>query len=231
MTTTEEPTNATLDVLDLIDRALAEPEFTAAWKDADDAAVDPEDHPVLEAWKIDGENTATWAAAKLQRAYDRRASAAATAERMRKIADEHLALAIADTDRDVRYFTGKLREYHEAETAGTRRKQTKLPGGTVLKSKVGSVKAVLPEADSDEYAELIAWLEDHTTELPEAVDYHDPTVKVTPMKAAGADGKVDASAPGDYPAVLPETGEVIPHLVYRRGEPTFDVALGDLDPE
>ncbi len=133
---------------------------------------------------------------------------------------------IADTDTDVRYFTGKLREYHYTDVEGTRRKSTTLPDGTKLTSRVGSVTT---ERDEERTDETIAFLEDHTTEVPGAVEYPLPRIMAAKIKAAGCDGKVDKTEPGEYPAAIPETGETIPGVTFRRGEPTFDVTLGDLD--
>lgn len=229
--TAEQTTDA---MLELIDEALAPKDWPPATDPDDrDAPVDE----LLERWKIDGERTALWAGTKLRRAYERRLEATVTAQRLRTMADEHVAKVEHDTDHDIRYFTGKLREYHVTDTAGTRRQSTTLPDGTKLATSVGSVTSHITD-DEAERAELLEFLEAHTTEIPDAVDYPEPKIMVSKIKAADTDAKVDKREPGNYPAVVdlvPDkaTGEIVPTVIpgvtYTRGEPKFTVTLGDLD--
>jgi len=187
--------------------------------------------PELDAWQITGENTALWAANKLRMAEARRAAAAATARELYAVADAHQAAIDAATEWDLRYFTGKLRQYHEQAIAGSKRKTTPLPGGIKLKSAIGSVTTEIDNED-----ELVAWLEEHP-EVP-ALEYPDP--KVSKAELAGFKGKLGTEA-GDYPAVTeatadPETGEVaapeeIPGMHYTRKPPRFDVVIGELVPD
>jgi hypothetical protein len=231
-------TSAIDRALALLDDALAPDGYPADDTDRAEreAAVDA---LTAEVFRIDGERTALWAVGKLRRAEARIAEAEATAAELRRLADEHVARAKADEDRTVRYFSGLLRQYHAEALAGTRKKSLTLPDGSKLAESVGGVSAVYTDADGNELADdpaaiesaalaLVAWLEDHADDLPDAVRYANAVPDRPAIKKAGADGKVDTE-PGLYPAVVPATGEVIPHLAYRRGGPTFTIKLADLD--
>jgi len=123
----------------------------------------------------------------------------------------------------VRYFTAKLREYHEAQIAGTRKKQTPLPGGAKLKTNPASVTTEVPEPKTAEYHALVDWLEDHDTE---ALEYGETKVLKAKVRERFA-AKVDDD-PGEYPAVDVGTGEIVPGVTFVRHDPTFTVELGSV---
>ena len=223
-------------VLDLIDEALAPEPFR--WHEPGtqaeavaiigdhNAAEWAEQFPEAAAWKIDGERTALWALGKLRRADKARAEAKATADALRAIAAEHEADATQRTEADVRYFTAKLREYHEANIEGTKKKQTPLPGGAKLKTNPASLTTEIPEPGTPGHDELVDWLEDHDTELLE----YPPTKVLKPKVKDRYSAKVDAE-PGEYPAVDVATGEIVPGVTFVRHDPTFTVELGSVVPD
>lgn len=173
---------------------------------------------VLEAWRIDGERTALWAANKLRMAEARRAGAHKTAQELLAVAEAHVSAIERATEWDIAYFTGQLRRYHEESIAGTKRKQTPLPGGIKLKTNPGGVTT---EIDETRRKELTDWLEANRAEL---LDYPDPAVKKADLKAAFSEAKL-GDEPGEYPAVDAPTGEVVPGVTFVRKPGTFDVVL------
>lgn len=183
----------------------------------------------LEAWHIDGENTAVWAATKLRRALAKREAAAEVADRMRALADAHEAKIERETDHDVRYFHGELVRYLFTVTEGTRKQSITLADGTKLAWSVGGVSLVLDDptgADDDPEQALAEWCEDHA---PDAVVYPKPKVDKAALKKVAA-GKVDPKQPGHYPAVLAD-GTIAPRCRLVRGERNAKITLGELAPE
>jgi hypothetical protein len=229
MTSTPEPTTLT----ELLDKALTPDDWPTGLPNAgvmeaigEGGAADlREQHAAeLEAWRIDGERTALWAANKLAMAEARIAEALETARKLYAIADEHQADIAARTAWDINYFTARLREYHTDSIKGSRRKTTPLPGGTKLKSGLGSVTTEI-----DDEKALADFLEDR---YPSALEYPDP--KVVKAELRKLDGKLD-DAPGDYPLVVEvidaATGEITPEIVpgahFTRKPERFTVELGD----
>lgn len=196
-----------------------------------DYAATPEEVERVEAertaWRITGTETALWAATKLRQIQRRRDAAQATADALIARARVFLADETDATDRDVRFFTNKLADWYDAEiaTRGAKTKTVPLPGGIKLTSKVGSVTSRILEDDAEA---LLAWCE---ANAPEAVDYPAPTVNRTKLNGHDLKGKVDPKEAGEYPAVDKASGEVVPGLVYVRGEASFDITFSDVDGE
>lgn len=206
-------------LFDIIDAGLAPADDPTAYQiDNEHDVVQVDD--ALDRWRIDGEKTATWAANKLRRAEAVRASAHAVAEDLRALAAEHEATAERSTDWDVRYFTGKLRQYHEAAIAGTKKHTTTVIGAK-LADRAGGVSAEVVDQVG-----AVEWAEDHDAEL---VNYVDPTIDKGMVKAKYGD-KISEEA-GSYPAMRLEAeagSQVVPGVNLVRGPRSFSVTLTDL---
>lgn len=212
--------------------ATPDPSLLEDARDLIEQYLEPDDYPrpgglgggstgeALEAWRIDGENTATWAHAKLTKALRRREQAHATGNELARIALEHVERVERETAHDVNFFETKLRQYLEGEIAGTKKRSTKIPTATLKLTKGGVTTRY------DDEAAVLAWAEDHD---PDLIEYHDPTVPKAAVKKA-YDGKVDDD-PGEYPAVDVETGEIVPGVTFVRGPETFAVVPIEPDPE
>lgn len=188
------------DLLAWLDHELAETRY-----DGEDASTtEPPE------WEIDGQRTAEWALRRLKRAEGERAEAKALADELRAQAAAYEDAVARRTGRDVEYFTGRLRAFHDRLLAeNPKRKTVELPSAK-LERRAGGVSAVI-----EDEAKLIEWLEANDDEL---LNYKDPSVKRTELKAKyGA--KVD-TAPGAYHALAVATGEVLPGVSIVRGDAT-----------
>lgn len=174
-------------------------------------AVEDRDEPPE--WAIDGERTAAWCARRLHAAETERAVAKVEADRLRALADEYEARVHRRTERQIDYFLGRIRVWHDSLLATQPRRLTVDVPGFQLKRRAGAVSTEVTDPEA-----LRAWLEDQEAPPEGALEYPDPVIRKAPLKAAYA-GKVGAEA-DTYPAMVEATGEKVPGLVFVRGVPT-----------
>jgi hypothetical protein len=162
---------------------------------------------------IDDEDKATWALRKLARL---KGEEAADAEQVRVEFDRITTWQDereTQRERQVAFFAGLLREYHEGELAkDPSKKSIKLPAGT-LKSRAGSPKWTI---DPDPFLEWFDNDEKIREDCPELV-----RVKREPALSAIK----ETFEPKDDRVVYTVTGEFVPGVTVEPGERTFKVEV------
>lgn len=207
------------DLDDQLDDALApDAPDVLAWLDA--AAYSAEEDEGPPEWEIDGQRTAEWALRRLRRSTGERDDARELASELRAQADAYEEAVARRTERDIAFFEGRLRAFHDRLLLeNPKRKTVELPSAK-LERRAGGVSVIVEDEDV-----LRAWAEEHDDEL---LDYKDPAILKTPLKSKYG-GKVSAEA-GAYPAVSDVTGEVLPGVKIVRGEASEKISWTSTTP-
>lgn len=181
------------------------------------------DQEEAERWRIDGERTADWCMRRLRRAQRRIKTAQDVARAEIEAINAWLERETFQMERDVRFFEGKLREWHEELlVAGERGKTIRLPAGET-KITTGRTHVEIDDVDA-----LVTWVEAHLDDPGDLLVYEArPKVQQLGQRYKA---KVDV-LPGDYPLVDPATGEMIPGARIVRAAPTFKAYPHDVESE
>lgn len=175
----------------------------------------------LEGWEPLDIDSASWAARHLARRQSRIAEVADIASEQRARIDQFEHDQTERLRADATYFEMLLRGFHaHALAADPRAKTVRLPDGTELRSQAG--KKAVEVTDVELFQ---AWAEENGL----ALELFNPPSAPAPNKAEIGKrfgGKAESvDVPGTFPAVVPETGELIPGVEVVRKPRTFTVGL------
>jgi hypothetical protein len=175
------------------------------------AVIDAGEEP-HERWKASGRETADWAMRKLGKLRLDTAEIAMVADKEIATIKAWKERASLVNERRQAYFEGVLTEWLcSLQQDDPKRLSISLPSGTI-KSRKGSV--VIDIDDEDEFVE---WCRDNYPDLVEDVPHIDKAAAKKLLR-----GKV-TDDPRRYPAVDPETGEVVPGAVIIRHARSYTV--------
>lgn len=202
------------DLEDRLANALA-PDDLAGLDDLEDGEAED----ALGEWSIENFDSATWAARKAHRARVKLDAITTLATDQISRIQAWAAGEATRLERDLAFFEGRLRGFHEHAIAeDPKAKTVKLPDGTELRSQAGKLAVSVVDMDA-----LVAWAEANEC-AEELLRYPDPEPKKAELSKR-FDGKAaQETDPGVYPAVDTATGEVIPGVEIERKARTFTIS-------
>jgi len=210
--------NPLADPPDLMDRliaAMAPPDLDALVDELEDGGA----QDALEAWQIADLDAASWAARHLARRRERIAEIVQLAQDQAFRIAQWKAEETARLEADAAFFEGRLHAFHErALVTDPRAKTIKLPDGTELRSQAG--KLAVEVEDLEQFSR---WAEENgrADDLLRMGDPQPNKVEIAKAFSAKAEAEKD---PGEYPAIVAETGETVPGVIIVRKPRTFTVS-------
>jgi hypothetical protein len=176
----------------------------------------PELTEAAEAWRVDGDRTATWALRKIAEYEAEVARLRTAAEHERERIERWEERVTAEPLKSIAFFREHLIRYRRTLELDNPKlaKTYKLPGGTIARTK-GRTSVVVDEPDA-----FVLWALEND---------HDDLVKMTPLPGAlKGDGfaapDIDpAGETGCESVVVGPAGEVVPGVRIVRADPTYAV--------
>lgn len=226
MTTGPEPTTPAREYAhELEDRMVAAlaPAEIAAFIVADGVEQVLEDgiaEVVLEEWEGPHDlDTASWASRHLARRRQKIASVKALAAEQRFRVNEWEAHETRALEADARFFEGRLRAFHEhALATDPRAKTIALPDGAELRSQAGKLAV-----EVDDLEAFALWCEQNELAL-ELLRLADPEPNKTAIAKRFSAKAENEKEPGEYPAVVADSGETVPGVKIVRKPRTYTVS-------
>lgn len=164
----------------------------------------------LAEWAVDDLDEAQWAARKLTRARHKIDEYRRLHEDIVARADQWITRETEALVSDQAFFETRLEAFHRAALdADPKAKTIRLPDGTELASNAGRLAVEIDDADA-----LVRWAEENEV-AEELLEYPEPKPKKA--EVAARYGTKAGDEPGEYPAVIADTGEVVPGVkIVRR---------------
>ena len=161
---------------------------------------------------------ADWHARRLVRFAAKIAEFRDVAARETAAIDAWLERQCGPAERAIARHEDALRRFHDARLARDPKSKTiDLPSEVVLRSRTGRVSVVV-----DDEIRLAGWLEDHDTGL---MSWETKAKIDKAGVVARYGGKAIGREAGDFPAFDPDTGEILPGVMLRRGDMSWTVEL------
>lgn len=215
-----------LDAEEKLLASLAPPDLQGEYEGVEDGLA----HIALEQLSISDLDSASWAARHLTRKRARIAEIRALAAEQRFRIDAYEAGETKKLEADATFFEGRLQAFHmQVLQADPRAKTLPLPDGTELRSQAGKLAVEVTDLEAfqawADMNEMTADVVDDEGNVvrPGLFRLADPEPnKTTIGKVLG--GKAAAETePGEYPAIVGESGETVPGVVIVRKARTYTI--------